>query len=103
MPASRATAASRRVNLHAASLRYLTEISRLGSIRRASVALNVAASAVNRQVLRLERDFWLLEDSGSTNGTFIGPERVRKVPITGECLVRLGHPQDHPAHIVQSE
>jgi DNA-binding transcriptional LysR family regulator len=46
--------ASRGVNLHAAALRYLSEISRLGSIRRASAALNVAPSAINRQVLRLE-------------------------------------------------
>lgn len=46
----------RRVNLHAAALRYLAEISRLGSIRRASASLNVAPSAINRQVLRLERE-----------------------------------------------
>ena len=48
-------------------------------------------------VLRLERNSWLLEDCGSTNGTFVGPERVRQVAITGDCLVRLGHPQDGPA------
>jgi ABC-type multidrug transport system ATPase subunit len=48
-------------------------------------------------VLRLERDSWLLEDCGSTNGTFVGPERVQQVAITGDCLVRLGHPQDGPA------
>lgn len=53
---TRAAAAPRRINLHAAILRYLVEISRLGSIRRASVRLNVASSAINRQVLRLERD-----------------------------------------------
>ncbi len=47
---------SRRPTLHAASLRYLTEIARLGSIRRASVTLNIAASAINRQVLKIERD-----------------------------------------------
>jgi DNA-binding transcriptional LysR family regulator len=47
---------TRRVNLHAAVLRYLSEISRLGSIRRASASLNVASSAINRQVLRLERE-----------------------------------------------
>jgi DNA-binding transcriptional LysR family regulator len=46
----------RRVNLHAAVLRYLTEIVRLGSIRRAAATLNVASSAINRQVLRLERE-----------------------------------------------
>jgi DNA-binding transcriptional LysR family regulator len=37
-------------------LRYLTEIARHGSIRRASQALNIAASAINRQVLRVEQD-----------------------------------------------
>jgi len=48
-------------------------------------------------VLRREADGWLLEDSGSTNGIFVGPQRVQQVPITGDCLVRLGHPQDGPA------
>jgi ABC-type multidrug transport system ATPase subunit len=48
-------------------------------------------------VLRREPDGWLLEDSGSTNGIFVGPERVQQVPITGDCLIRLGHPQDGPA------
>ena len=51
-----ASPVQRRVNLHAAALRYLSEISRLGSIRRAAASLNVAASAINRQVLRLERE-----------------------------------------------
>jgi DNA-binding transcriptional LysR family regulator len=55
-PTGRAAVAPRRINLHAAILRYLAEISRLGSIRRASATLNVASSAINRQVLRLERD-----------------------------------------------
>jgi DNA-binding transcriptional LysR family regulator len=56
MPAGRQATPSRRINLHASILRYLAEIARLGSIRRASVTLNVASSAINRQVLRLERD-----------------------------------------------
>ncbi|HEU5417940.1 MAG TPA: FHA domain-containing protein [Streptosporangiaceae bacterium] len=47
-------------------------------------------------VLRQERDHWLLEDSGSTNGTFLGAERVQRVTITGDCQVRLGHPDDGP-------
>jgi DNA-binding transcriptional LysR family regulator len=46
----------RRANLHAAVLRYLAEVARLGSIRRASATLNVASSAINRQILRLERE-----------------------------------------------
>lgn len=55
-PEPRTRASPRRINLHAVVLRYLVEIARLGSIRRASSRLNVASSAINRQVLRLERD-----------------------------------------------
>jgi DNA-binding transcriptional LysR family regulator len=36
-------------------LRYLDEVARCGSIRKASVTLNVAASAINRQLIALER------------------------------------------------
>jgi ABC-type multidrug transport system ATPase subunit len=47
-------------------------------------------------VFRREPEGWLLEDSGSTNGIFLGPQRVQQIPITGDCLIRLGHPQDGP-------
>lgn len=40
--------------MHAAALAYFRETARLGSIRRAAAHLNVAASALNRQVLKLE-------------------------------------------------
>ncbi len=40
--------------MHSVALRYLNEVARLGSIRRAAESLNVASSAVNRQVLKLE-------------------------------------------------
>ncbi len=42
--------------LHAAALYYFREVARSGSIRRAAQTLNIAASAVNRQVLNLETD-----------------------------------------------
>lgn len=58
-PKPRTVLGSRRVNMHAAVLRYLSEISRLGSIRRAATTLNVASSAINRQVLKLERELGL--------------------------------------------
>src|ERR1039458_3472009 len=48
-------------------------------------------------VLRLENDCWLLEDSGSTNGTYLDAQRVRRVPITSACELRLGHPDTGPA------
>jgi DNA-binding transcriptional LysR family regulator len=46
----------RRAHLHASVLRYLAEVARAGSIRRASMTLNVAPSAIDRQVLRIEAD-----------------------------------------------
>lgn len=42
--------------LHGRLLRYLDEVARSGSIRKASTRLNVAASAINRQVLSLEQE-----------------------------------------------
>lgn len=42
--------------MHAAVLRYVEQVARLGSIRRAAEALNVASSAVNRQILKLEEE-----------------------------------------------
>ena len=42
--------------MHAAVLRYFDQVAREGSIRRAAEALNVASSAVNRQILKLEEE-----------------------------------------------
>lgn len=42
--------------MHAAVLRYVDQVARHGSIRRAASALNVASSAVNRQILKLEAE-----------------------------------------------
>ena len=40
--------------LHSKLLRYLDEVARSGSIRAAAQRLNVASSAVNKQVLMIE-------------------------------------------------
>jgi DNA-binding transcriptional LysR family regulator len=42
--------------MHAVVLRYLDQVARVGSIRRAAEQLNVASSAVNRQILKLEAE-----------------------------------------------
>ena len=42
--------------LHSRLLRYLDEVARCGSIRQAAEHLNVASSAVNRQILALEEE-----------------------------------------------
>ena len=50
------SATARRPQMHAAVLRYLREVARRGSIRRASDVLHIASSAINRQILKLEAD-----------------------------------------------
>jgi DNA-binding transcriptional LysR family regulator len=42
--------------LHGRLLRYLDEVARCGSIRKAGENLNVASSAINRQILALEKE-----------------------------------------------
>ncbi|MFB4374972.1 LysR family transcriptional regulator [Agrobacterium sp. CR_3] len=42
--------------LHSRKLRYIDEIARCGSIRKAAARLNVASSAINRQILALEEE-----------------------------------------------
>jgi DNA-binding transcriptional LysR family regulator len=41
--------------MHAAALYYFREVARVGSIRKAAGSLNVAASALNRQIINLEK------------------------------------------------
>lgn len=43
--------------MHAAVLRYLEEVTHCGSIRQAAERLHVTASAVNRQILKVESEF----------------------------------------------
>ena len=42
--------------LHSQLLRYLDEVARAGSIRKAAAKLNIAASSINRQILELEAE-----------------------------------------------
>ncbi len=67
---------------------------RVGRDPRSDVAVDDPRVSWRHAVLRMEQDRWLLEDLGSTNGTFLGPDRVRRVEITGICQLRLGHPDD---------
>lgn len=43
--------------MHHPSIRYIDEVARQGSIRKAAKGLNVASSAINRQILKLEDEF----------------------------------------------
>jgi hypothetical protein len=39
---------------------------------------------------------WLIQDTGSTNGTFSGGRQIRRMGISGTVQFRLGHPEDGP-------
>jgi ABC transport system ATP-binding/permease protein len=47
-------------------------------------------------LLRVDGDGWVIEDLGSTNGTFLGAQRLDRIAISEECVVRLGNPDDGP-------
>jgi pSer/pThr/pTyr-binding forkhead associated (FHA) protein/tetratricopeptide (TPR) repeat protein len=47
-------------------------------------------------ILRVDGDGWIFEDLGSTNGTFLGLQRLKRIEISADCVVRLGNPEDGP-------
>jgi ABC-type multidrug transport system ATPase subunit len=70
---------------------------RIGRDPQADIVVEEARVSWLHATLRAEGDRWLLEDAGSTNGTFIGRRRVQHTEITSVCEVRLGHPDDGTA------
>jgi DNA-binding transcriptional LysR family regulator len=66
--------------MHAAILKYLEEVARHGSIRKAAEALNIASSAVNRQVLRVEAEIGAPLFDRRRNGV--------RLTAAGEILLR---------------
>jgi len=65
--------------LHSRLLRYLDEAARLGSIRKAASRLNVASSAINRQILALEEELGV--------PIFERMPRRLRLTSTGEILI----------------
>jgi ABC transport system ATP-binding/permease protein len=47
-------------------------------------------------VLRVDRQAWIFEDVGSTNGTFLGASRVTRIDIGADCVFKLGNADDGP-------
>ena len=69
----------------------------IGRDPQSDIVVNDSRVSWRHAVLRQDGANWLLEDVGSTNGTFQGRDRVQRVMISGSCAVRLGHPDDGPA------
>ncbi len=69
----------------------------IGRDPQSDIVVNDSRVSWRHAVLRMDGSTWLLEDAGSTNGTFQGNSRVQRLAISSSCLVRLGHPSDGPA------
>src|SRR5882762_3612716 len=67
--------------LHSQLLRYLDEVARSGSIRKASDKLNIASSSINRQILALEAEL----------GSPIFDRLHRQLRLTSAGEVLIGH------------
>jgi ABC-type multidrug transport system ATPase subunit len=69
---------------------------RVGRDPQSDIVLADPRVSWEHAVLRHQDGGWLLEDTGSTNGTFVDSQRVRQVTIAADCFIRLGHPADGP-------
>ncbi len=78
-------------------------------------ALQIVDSRISRNhaIIRAEGDKWILEDLGSTHGTFVKGERIQKATLhhgdtitIGETLLRFEHersPDDIPTEMVTAD
>lgn len=81
--------------MHASVLRYFIEVARIGSVRKASERLNVAASAVNRQILNLEEELGTELFDRLPGGMRLNP--------AGERLLRHAQETLHGYQVLRTE
>jgi ABC-type multidrug transport system ATPase subunit len=66
---------------------------RIGRDPTSDIVIDEPRVSWRHATLKVAGDRWLLEDAGSSNGTFAEGKRVQQVEITGSVQVRLGHPE----------
>ena len=76
---------------------------RIGRDPESDIVMSDPRVSWRHGVLRMDGAAWVLEDLGTTNGTFLGPQRVERVTISADRVVRLGSPEDGPALRCQLE
>src|SRR5215471_14010350 len=69
----------------------------IGRDPQSDIVINEDRVSWQHAVLKLDNSAWVLEDAGSTNGTYVGHQRVTRVALDGETIIRLGHPIDGAA------
>ncbi len=68
----------------------------IGRDPNADIQLDDSRVSWHHAALRVEGGTWVLEDRGSTNGTWLGIDRMTRLEITGLCVVRLGDAAEGP-------
>ena len=69
---------------------------RIGRDPAADIVVDDPRVSWRHAILKADGQSWVLADLGSTNGTYVGPERTDRVDIRGNCVVHLGSPEDGP-------
>jgi ABC transport system ATP-binding/permease protein len=68
----------------------------IGRDPKSDIVMTDSRVSWRHAVLRVDGGGWVAEDLGSTNGTFLGLQRLDRIEIGSECVVRLGNPDDGP-------
>ncbi len=69
---------------------------RIGRDPKSDIFMTDSRVSWQHGVLRVDGDAWIVEDLDSTNGTFLGLQRLDRIEIGADCVVRLGNPDDGP-------
>lgn len=71
---------------------------RIGRDPKSDIVLTDARVSWLHAALHVEEGGWVLEDLGSTNGMFLGPQRVGRIQVDADLMVRLGSPDGPVLH-----
>ena len=69
---------------------------RIGRDPKSDIVMTDSRVSWRHAVVRVDGDAWIVEDLGSTNGTFLDLQRLDRIEISAVCVVRLGNPDDGP-------
>jgi len=70
---------------------------RVGRDPQSDIVIEDTRVSWNHAVLQFAGGTWFVEDCGSTNGTFVGAQKIGRFEITGDCVLRFGSRGDGPA------
>jgi hypothetical protein len=68
----------------------------IGRDPASDIVINDVRVSWQHAILKVHGGFWVLEDTGSTNGTYFGHERVTSIKLGRDFNIRLGSPVEGP-------